>query len=364
MSPPAEPVPVLYCIERMLYGGTEKQLAALVGGLDRSRFAPTMCTLRPSAMDLSTLGCPVIELNMGSFASPATVAAILRLRRFILERRIRLVQTFFQDPAIVGFLASLGTCCRTRVGSFRDLGFWRTPIKVLQLRLVYPHFDGFIANAQAVALRAHQLDGIPLDRIEVLHNSVAVPAERARREEPAVVGIVANLDRPVKRVDLFIRAAALVLRRVPSTRFVVIGEGHLRAGLVELARDLGLGGAISFQGSVSDVTPHVASFTVGVICSDSEGLSNAVLEYMAAGVPPVVRDVGGNGEVVVDAVNGRLVDSRRPEDLADAIVGLLLHPDEWSRMSERCRQTVKERYSLEACVRNHQRYYSRLLGLD
>jgi glycosyltransferase involved in cell wall biosynthesis len=349
----------------MLYGGTEKQLATLIRGLDRSRFAPALCTLRPSVMDVSMLDCPVIELNMHSFRSPRTLAHIVRLRRFMSEKRIQLVQTFFQDPTIVGLLAAVGTECRARVCSFRDLGFWRTPLKVLQLRLAYPHFDGFIANSRAVALRAHELDRIPLDRIEVLYNGVAMPAQRAcwRGEGAPVIGIVANLNRSVKRVDLFVRAAALVRGRIPAARFVVVGDGSLRTGLAWLADELLLGESITFLGSLQDVGPHVASFDVGVISSDSEGFSNAVLEYMAAGVPAVVRNVGGNSEVVEDYITGRLVDSDRPQDLADAIVSVLLSPDMWGTMSVRSREVARERYSLEACVQGHQRYYSRLLGL-
>src|SRR4029079_18188691 len=111
------------------------------------------------------------------------------------------------------------------IASFRDMGFWRTPGKVAQLRLAYPNFDGFIANSPAVAQRIHELDRIPLEKIEIIPNGVATASGVHSRNGVPVVGIVANLDRPVKRVDLFLEASRLIQNAVGRVEFVVVGEG-------------------------------------------------------------------------------------------------------------------------------------------
>ena len=358
------PIRVLFCIESMLRGGTEKQLASLIRGFDPARVTPSLCTLKPSAFDLDSLGCPILELGFTSFRAASTVRCLRRLRRFIREQRVDLVETFFQDPTILALLGSVGTQVRARVASFRDLGFWRTRAKILQLRLAYPHFDGFIANSRAVAARAHTLHGIALERIEVIYNGVVVPPPRPDRspQQPPVVGVVANLDRSVKRVDLFLSAASLVRREVPDARFVVLGDGPLRPQLMSLAGRLELGSSVSFPGNVPDVARHLASFDVGVLCSDSEGFSNSILEYMAAGVATVARDVGGNAELVVDGETGRLIAGGRPDAIATAIIGLLHDPAERCRMGERARELARARYSLETCVQRHEKYYERMLA--
>ena len=114
---------------------------------------PSLCVLKPSTMNLQDLDCDVLELGFRTFKSPAAVGCLRRLRRFILDHQVDVVQTFFQDPTLLGWLASIRTPVRARIASFRDMGFWRTPAKVAQLRLAYPNFDGFIANSPAVAQR-------------------------------------------------------------------------------------------------------------------------------------------------------------------------------------------------------------------
>ena len=248
-APSARPTRVLYCIEKMGPGGTEKQLAALVQHLDRSLVVPHLCTLRPSETDVHQVGCEVLQLSFTSFRSLTTFRAVRRLRSFVRERGIDSVQSFFQDPTILGYLATIGSQV-VRVASFRDMGFWRTSGKALQLRHVYSRYNGFVANSGAVARRFHELEGIPLERIRVIHNGVDVPRESGREECPdcLVVGIVANLNRPVKRVELFLHAARVIADAMPQTRFVIVGDGHLRPTLAGLCATLGLTDVVSFKG--------------------------------------------------------------------------------------------------------------------
>lgn len=357
------PIRVLYCIEALLPGGTEKQLASLIKGIDRRRFQPSLCTLKPSKSDLSVLECPTIELGFRSFFSPRALGCIHRLRRFIAEQQIDVVQTFFQDPTLVAWLASLRTRAGARIATFRDLGFWRTPAKVAQLRLAYPCFQGFIANSRAVAQVVHEQDRIALERIQIIPNGVVIPPRRDRaatRERP-VVGLVANLDRPVKRVDLFLQVAQRIHREIQDVQFVIVGDGHLRPGLTADAGRMGLDGAVRFVGAVEDATDYISRFDVGMICSDSEGLSNAILEYMAAGIPTVARDVGGNAEAVVSGKTGILVPSDQPQAIAEAVLRLLRNDTERLRMGDRAREAA-EGFSMTESIRRHQEYYVWLLS--
>lgn len=365
MSPVA-PIRVLYCIESMVHGGTEKQLAALIKGLDRDRVEPLLCCLKPSTMDLAPLECEVIELGFRSFREAAAFTSLRRLRAFIVDRRVDVVQTYFQDPTLAGWLASIRTPVRARVAAFRDMGFWRTPGKVAQLRLAYPAFQGFIANSWAVARHVHDADGIPLAKIEVIPNGVVTEALPAWKRSGAgpIVGLVANLDRPVKRVDLFLDAARIVHAAIPSAKFVIAGDGHLRPELAARAERLGIAAQVQFLGSVEDVGREIRTFDVGVICSDTEGLSNAILEYMAAGVPTVARAVGGNADVVIDGETGRLVSGDSPADLAAAILDVVADEPVRAQMGAMAWSIAERAFSINACVRRHEAYYARLLGRE
>jgi glycosyltransferase involved in cell wall biosynthesis len=353
---------ILYCIDAMGPGGTERQLASLIRGLDRQRFTPLLCTLKPSMIELSALPCATLELPFSTFRRPGTLTCLHQLRRFVRTHNVDIIQAFFQDPTLLAFLGSGWTSVRARIASFRDMGFWRTRAKVAQLRLVYPRFDGFIANSRAVARQAHQLDGLPLDKFEIIPNGVRMPPERPRNERAAtpVVGIVAHLNRPVKRVDLFLDVAAYVRRAIDCT-FVVVGDGPLRPALEARAAQLGIARQVRFAGAVPDTTEHVRLFDVGVVCSDSEGLPNAILEYMAAGVPTVARDVGGNGEALVHNETGLLVGSDTPAAIGDAILALLADDRRRASMSSSARQFAERTFSMPVCVERHEAYYERVL---
>jgi glycosyltransferase involved in cell wall biosynthesis len=354
---------VCYCIDRMGLGGTERQLHALIDGLDRRRFEPLLCTLRPSTIDLSVLNCDVLEVPFTSFRSISTLTSLRRLISTLRRRRIAIVQTFVQDATVLGTMAAALSSVPLRIASFRDLGFWREPNKVRQMRAIYPFVHGFIANSHAVARAAEQLDGLSPDRIEVIYNGVGMRplSSRAAREGPLVVGLVANPNRPVKRVDLFIRAAAVLASRVGGVRFEIVGDGPLRGELESLAASMGIASAVRFRGSVTDVPRVVETFDIGVLSSDSEGLANSILEYMAAGVPTVARRVGGNVEVVRHGETGLLVDGDTPEDLASGIERLLVDPSLRSKMGQQARTAAERDFSLERYVQRHEQYYCRML---
>ena len=112
---------------------------------------------------------------------------------------------------------------------------------------------------------------------------------------------------------------------------------------------------MKFAGSVKNPWEQIQRFDVGVISSDSEGLSNAILEYMAAGIPTVARRVGGNAEAVVDGETGLLVGDSS-DDLARGVVRLLREDAMRDSMSKRSVAEAANRFSLDACVRRHDEY--------
>jgi len=356
---------VLYIIDSLTHGGTERQLVELVNKLDRSRVQPHLCTLKESNELFSELDVPKICLGYRSFTAPSILKNLYDLHRFIKKHDIQLVQTFFQDPFL---LAALVRPLRSLplIGSFRDLGFWRTSAESYKMRLAYPFFSGFIANSRAVKDHFVAVDGIASDKIEVLYNgfdlsALEVASADSEGDDPGActVGIVANLNRPVKRVDDFVSAAALVYRRNPAVRFTVIGGGGLQDDLERLCTELGIRHAVHFTGRIDNPLPFVKNFSVGVITSETEGFCNAIIEYMACGVPVVATRVGGNPELVTEAENGFLVPIGDPEALAEKISLLIENEELRSSIGEANRRKVSEQYSLQVMLEQQTRYYER-----
>ena len=359
------PANILYMIDNLGFGGTERQLVELIRNLDRSRFQPHICTLTVSNQLYDELDIPKVSLDFKSFSSMSLIKQLVTLSRFIRDNRIDIIQTFFQDPFLMAAIVKPFHRVKL-IGSFRDLGFWRTPSETRKMRLAYPFFSGFIANSQAVKEHFCEIDGISPGKIEVIYNGfdcqhLDLQSSGKRCDGGPIVGIVANMNRKVKRVEDFVKAAALVHRQCAEVRFVIVGDGELRGDLENLAANLGVRDVITFVGRVEHPMHFVKDFSIGVITSETEGFCNAIVEYMACGLPVVATNVGGNPELVVNGENGFLYSVGRPEELAEKLVLLLGNSDLGSKIGTVNRGKILRDYSIAAMREHHYRYYDSVM---
>ncbi len=170
------------------------------------------------------------------------------------------------------------------------------------------------------------------------------PAREEKKYDFTLMGRLTE----VKRVDTYLRAIALIARHRPEVRAAVIGDGPLRASLEALAHELGIEEHVDFLGHRDDVDTLLPQARVFVLTSDSEGLSQAMIQAMLCGLPAVVSDVGDLKELVVEGENGYLVRERTPEAFASAIMRVL-DSDE-ARMQH---MSVKARESALRCDVTH-----------
>ncbi len=131
--------------------------------------------------------------------------------------------------------------------------------------------------------------------------------------------------------------------------------------LAELARGLRLDGNIRLLGSRADIPALLASADIGILCSHEEGFSNAILEGMAAGLPMVVTDVGGNAEAVVDQETGFVVPAHDPAALGAAILALASNAELRKKLGKAARRRVETHFSLEQCVERYDALYRDLI---
>lgn len=353
-------IAILYVIDSLPRGGgTESQLAGLIERLDRREFRPHLCTLRPTADPLRPRDCPELAFDVPRLGHPRAVVAWFRLGAYLRRQRIDIVQSYFQDATIFGATAAYRARVPVRLGALRDLGFWRTPRQEVALRRVYRMMTGFVANSVAVRDHFCQRDGLPESSVAVIPNGtdVAALSFREHTEAPLAIGIVGNLNREVKRTDLFIEAAGRVARNHPEVSWHVIGDGALRPRYETRAAELGLRERMVFAGRITDVPAYLERLAIGVICSDSEGFSNAVLEYMLRGCTVVATDVGGNREAIRHGETGLLVPPGDAAALAAALARLIAEPQLRLALARRARDEAAARYDWSRCVAAHQDLY-------
>ncbi len=256
---------------------------------------------------------------------------------------------------------------RRIVSNRRDMGFWRGPWHTRTYRLIDRWVDGVVTVSEAVAEMVRCTEGVPDGKIRVIPNGTALPPSpgdgaAVRREwgvspETCVLIHVANL-KPVKGHRYLLEALRALRGTGRLVLLVSIGEDDMDGALQEEARRLGVADAVRWLGKRDDVPRLLAGADIGVMPSLSEGMSNAVLEYMAAGRPVVATRVGGNPETVAEGETGLLVPPEDATALADALRILIDDPNLRRRMGAAGRRRVQERFSVERMVAAYRRFLS------
>jgi glycosyltransferase involved in cell wall biosynthesis/peptidoglycan/xylan/chitin deacetylase (PgdA/CDA1 family) len=360
------PLRVLFIIDSLSLGGAELCLIRLTRQLPRDQFQCRVLTFHStpdSAPLLDAFDCPIDHWPIETVFGPTAVKTALRLRRLIRDEGIDIVHTFFQTSDLwAGPITKLSSA-KVLISSRRDMGFLRTPKHTLAYRMLHGIFDQVQTVSDGVREWTIQTDRTDPERTVTVHNGIdpeqgASPAEIARLRETLKIGpermvitTVANL-RPIKGIDVLVRAAAAVTKEIPEALFLVAGDdahGSRRPYAEEvkqLAKSLGVEHSMRFLGQLDRVPALLGLSDLFVLPSRSEGLSNALLEAMLSGLPCVSTSVGGSPEVVVDHRTGYLVAPDDPDALAGRILKLLRDPQLRTRMGQTGRARVLEEFTV------------------
>ncbi len=313
--------------------------------------------------------CPVYLLPLTSTFNLGALRGALDLRRFLREQDVRLVQTFFESSDIwAGFVTRVFSRARL-VWSRRDMGILRSAKHRLAYRAMRRFPGAVIAVSARVAEHVITVDHVPPSKVYVVHNGLDLEeatvdySKTVSQRRPVIVTTIGNI-RHVKGHDLLIQAASIVNKRSPAVLFTVAGEvleQNYYDRLQQQIAALGLSDTFEFLGKISDLQGHLATASIFVLPSRSEGFSNALIEAMVAGVPAVATEVGGNAEAIQSGVSGLIVPPEDAGALASAIEDLLDDPTLAERLSVGGRRAVKEKFSSDAMMRGVVDVFSRLL---
>ena len=356
-------------------GGAEKNLLDLLGEAIRRGHRPVVAALKsgPLRAAVEEMNVPFFDLNVTRLASARGFGAGRWLRAFVRERAVDLVVSYHHDADYLAavFAKPAGAAV---LSSRRDLGLHLGPREIWAYRAMNRAFDGILTVSEAVRRGVIARQWAPEGRVRTVYNGVArasvESADKIGKKESLgldpsalTVGTVASF-RPVKGQEHLVRAAASVLRRVPDVQFVIVGaaNGPYYEKVRELITEAGLENRVYCLGERTDVPEIVPCFDVFALPSIEEGFSNALVEAMAAGVPPVATAVGGNREAVDNRRTGFLVPPADSEALADAIVALLVNPALRRRVSDAAMRVAAARFGRERIMRQTFDWIDHLAG--
>ena len=357
---------VLYVITELDVGGAERALVELATRLDRTAYEPEVACLMgdgPLAEVLRQRDVPVHALGV---RGKWDLRVLWRLRRLLAGCDV--VHSFLFHANMVARVAAIGSGVSAVVSSARVAERSRPRRRSLER---WTHWlvdaETCVSNGVRDYLGA---GGFPRDKLVVIPNGVDVerfgprdPAFKRRLGLRADTPLVTTIGRlhEQKGMHYFLRAAASVRHSRPDCHFLVVGHGPLEDELRRLAAEFHIADHVTFLGFCDDVPAVLAATDVFVLPSLWEGMPNAVLEAMAAGVPVVATRVEGTVDIIEDGKTGLLVLPRDIPGLVSAVLRLLGEPDRAAALAAAGQAHVRAHFPLDAMVRRHEQLYADLL---
>jgi L-malate glycosyltransferase len=365
MNPPR----VVHLVYDLIRGGTEGQCARVAMGLAKRGLPHRVAVFHRRGFFLPQVeaACgPVYELAIRRMLRPSTALEILKFANWLRREKIDVLHAWDADAAIFGqFAASWAGIAL--VTSRRDLGQIYPPHKTWLMRRADRIAIRVVANARAI--RDHFVaQGTPAGKIEVIPNLIDLEEFDAQAKQPfsqedRLPGgrrtVVVNRLDPEKNTGALIDSLPLLRRHVPDAVLVVAGDGPEMPMLREKVIALGVEDAVCFLGEVLGIPALLRCCDVGALVPvRNEGLSNTLLEYMAAGLPVLATDCGGNRELVREGKMGILLPMGTTQEvLVEMWLGLLSDISTAMEMGNVGRSLVEIQHEPTRVIESFQRIY-------
>jgi glycosyltransferase involved in cell wall biosynthesis len=364
---------VLHLIDGLTFGGAETLLRDVAAGLEKRGYRITVgySTPGPFVQELANKGLTLKHIPRMGLIDPIFM---LRMARLMRSDPPQIVHTHLFKSDFHGRLAARLAGVPVVVSTLHNNDSWANNWLLGHIYGATARWaDRLIAVSSEVKAFHLKKTGVPSEKVQVIENGVDVAAFAGHEAEAGkirqefgitpdapVMGIIGRL-KPQKDLPTFLLAATEILREQPDARFLVVGDGPLRAELEELAKQLGLLPSLIFTGMRKDIPAILASSNILVLSSLWEGLPVILLEGMAAARPVVSTAVDGITGVAIPDKTALLTPPSAPAELAQACLKLIRNPQLAESMGNAGRERVLEYYSLDVMIDHISALYVDLL---
>ncbi|MDK2984623.1 MAG: hypothetical protein PWQ96_265 [Clostridia bacterium] len=366
-------------IVRPAAGGMKGHVLSLLEHIDRKRFNPILvCPEQVISAKDPSVNYKVLNLEIAGEITPRHDWRVFKcLLNMLNSNDIHIVHTHGAKAGLLGRLAAWKTGVPIIINTVHNF-IYDTPSIYLKYPLILLHrrlnkfTDMQITVSQALQKSVSRIEkcnekkictiynGIDLNNFNLLLDCNEIKKQLNLDLKSPVVGVISRLI-PQKGVHLFLKAAKIILDKLPDTKFLVAGEGPQRPSLEKMAYGLGLADKVIFLGYVPNVPALLPLINVFLIPSLSEGLSIGAIEAMAARRPIVAFAVGGLPEVIENCKTGFLVQKGDYISLAEKTVNLINNRKIAEKFGVAARQVVEEKFTLSVMVAETERLYNELL---
>jgi glycosyltransferase involved in cell wall biosynthesis len=359
-------------------GGSERFLRNLLARLPAERYSIDVLQLTsepPLSAHVGTLDNRAVRLTyhpIGPVYGPRGWAAWRRVRKQLRETEYHIVQSQHEKSDLINALLPRRRGTHT-ISNRRDMGFQKSARVNALFRRLNGRFDRIIAPAQGILDKLVADENADAAKCRAIPNGVDTtlfaPVDSERRSalravlgfsnDDVLLGSVASFT-PVKRHVDVLAAFANVRASHSKAQLVLIGDGPLCGDVEKQIAELRLTAHVSLLGARSDIDRILPALDAFVLASNTEGLSNAILEAQACALPVVATNVGGNPDLVRPGETGWLVPAENPQALASALNEVLAHPQVARDVGAQSRMSVQRDHSVDAMAAAYERLYREL----
>ena len=348
-------------------GGAEKQIFELARRLPKDQYNVFIASMEAQGVTslplIESIGCQLRVFKVVRIYGLSGFIQGLKFLFFLRKNSIHVLMTYHFGSDIWGTFWGHLAGVRNIISNRRDMGFWRKQPHITAYRQINRWVNKIVTVSSSVKQMVIETEGVPVDQVQVIYNGVELPKNSIHaaqkkiqlgfKSQDMLIMHVANL-RPVKGHRYLIEAFAQVTKQFNNIKLVLIGKDELNGELQNLAKTLGIKEKVFFEGQRTDVGELLIVSDICVLPSLSEGMSNAILEYMAFSKPVIATNVGGNPELIEHGINGLLVDKENIKQLAEALTELLGSEGRRQILGDNGRALIKEKFSMQAMMERYQ----------
>ena len=359
-------------------GGVERYLELLAPRLKKEGFEQTIICSNSVNLDKlkeSADACYVTDMRQ-TFNPVAVIKIIRQVHIAITISKLDIVYCHSSFAGVFGRIAAIGTHCKVvynphgwafnmRNTSSMKLRVFRT------LEQLLAHFtDKIVCISEAEFESAIDKNISSEDKLELIPNGIDIDAVRSAiavkrshlgiADDAFVVGMIGRLSAQ-KAPDVFIRAAEVIQKEIPNSAFIIVGDGEQREEIETFARQHGL--HLVVTGWTDKPYSYLKAFNVAMLLSRWEGFGLAIVEYMAAEKNVVATRADAIPSLIEDGEDGFLVDIDNPEQAADKVLWLHIHPNEAEEMRQKALTKVKDKYDINRVVKQHINMFNELIAM-
>lgn len=361
---------ILFLIDSLhsIAAGSERQIYKLIDGLVSAGHDVSLTLLRHTdfTRQLGSFLCPLNVLNIHSIVSMNALKKMAHLRQQVIRNRVDVIHAYFPDSCILAplFLKTIDAALFT---SRRDMGLIYQGKPAWIYCMLSHRTDAVISNSHAVSHFVARREKLPNKKCEVIFNGIEDHLEGTADEQlfhhrqSTKLILVANI-KPVKRtLDAVIAVSELIIEGI-DIELTLIGEkqdSNYALQIDEMIRATNTADRIRMTGSLREPRRFLSQAHIGLLISESEGLSNTIMEYMDAGLPVIATKVGGNPELVCHNKNGLLIEKGNIAQLKTAILSLISDQPKRDVFGSESKLIIQQEFSIAALVSKHEALYLR-----